>query len=217
MNVPWEGAICDNHYSVAGGNGKAMTLLWADGGLVDHKSLRLQYGSTYRFDAGNVTVSVHDKKKSNSEPLALPGNDCGCAKKGPLLFTPEKVMGLEKKFYLKLSTGEKLNIKMCTDSKSFKFGKKKKKCKKLKKSHCDKWDKTSGKLVRNYCNDLCENCDNGRLSKRCQDDPEFLFEKKNSKLSCRELSKKKCDKKDKEKRLMREYCKEKCNFCQSDP
>jgi len=103
---------------------------------------------------------------------------------------------------------------ICVNEKDFKL--KKKSCSRLKKSKCKKWDPKSGKLVRNYCRLLCQNCTDGKNSMRCKDDKKFRFLLKvsNEELSCKELKKNKCNKKDKKKRMMREYCKNKCDFCE---
>eukprot|EP00588_Corethron_pennatum_P009143 CAMPEP_0194271102 /NCGR_PEP_ID=MMETSP0169-20130528/4980_1 /TAXON_ID=218684 /ORGANISM="Corethron pennatum, Strain L29A3" /LENGTH=161 /DNA_ID=CAMNT_0039013379 /DNA_START=1 /DNA_END=487 /DNA_ORIENTATION=- len=132
-----------------------MELRWADDTAVNHAALRLQYGTTYRFDVGgDETVSVHRTKKVNDPSIALPGNQCGCASRGPLLFTPEPEMGLEKNRVILRSskngesTGGKLILKMCTDSTKFTLliGTEKKSCKDLGKMHCDMKDRKSLKL-----------------------------------------------------------------------
>jgi len=108
---------------------------------------------------------------------------------------------------------------MCVDSPKFTLtvGKQKKKCEDLTKDHCGMKDKKSLKIVRNYCNVLCDNCGNGRLSLRCRDDPDFTFVKgkKNWTWGCdnKKLKVKFCKNKDKKKNRMREHCKDKCNFC----
>mmetsp|Transcript_21670 Transcript_21670/g.43482 ORF Transcript_21670/g.43482 Transcript_21670/m.43482 type:complete len:1080 (+) Transcript_21670:120-3359(+) len=241
-NVAWAGAMCDNHYAVdghggrqrrrpsdgdgrGGGRGPEMELRWADGTIVNHAALRLQYGTTYRFDVGvDETVSVYRNKNAKS-PIKLPGNMCGCASKGPLLFTPEPKLKLRKnQVVLRSSSGRQLSLKMCVDSPKFTLtvGKQKKTCQDLTKDHCDMKDKKSLKIVRNYCNVLCDNCGNGRLSLRCRDDPDFKFVRTNvngeKKFLCdnKKLKVSFCKKKDKKKNRMREHCKDKCNFCKID-
>jgi len=98
----------------------------------------------------------------------------------------------------------------CIDEDDFVL--KTKTCSQLKKKKCDKWDKESGKLVRNYCRSLCKNCDDGK----CKNDKKFRFidPESGKKFTCRKLSRERCDEKDKRKRLMREYCRSKCDFCE---
>jgi len=143
--------------------------------------------------AGDTVIWKSDSLKSNFAGYRL------CA--GPVTDTASPTPG---------PTEEQ---RSCVDDTEFRL--KKKACSRLTTSKCNKWDPKSGRLVRNYCRWLCQNCTDGKHSRRCRDDKKFRFLVKGSdqEFSCQQLKKNKCHKKDKRKRMMREYCKNTCNFC----
>jgi len=89
-NVQWRGYVCDNEFNVrvdpVTGD---ITLFEPDGvdpiGLED---IELKYGVTYRFTIQDDNmVSVHASGDVDAPAIPLPGNECGCARNGPLLLT----------------------------------------------------------------------------------------------------------------------------------
>jgi len=111
-------------------------------------------------------------------------------------------------------TETKSPVSQCVDNTNMKFkiGKKKYKCSKLKKKHCKRWDKKNGNLVSNYCLQLCDNCDK---SKRCKDDNKVKFIEKETKnkYKCKNLTEEFCDIRDHKKRLVSQFCRTMCSFC----
>mmetsp|Transcript_26338 Transcript_26338/g.60673 ORF Transcript_26338/g.60673 Transcript_26338/m.60673 type:complete len:240 (+) Transcript_26338:523-1242(+) len=103
----------------------------------------------------------------------------------------------------------------CEDNDKMKFnlkGGKKRKCSQLKKSECSKWDKKKGYLVSNYCLKLCDTCSD---PKKCKDFGGKLIEKETKdKFKCKDIDEEFCEDKDKKKRLVREFCRGLCNFCE---
>lgn len=108
-------------------------------------------------------------------------------------------------------------VNLCADNTKMKFkiDKKKLKCSKLKPKHCKRRDKKNGNLVLNYCLQLCNNCD---LAKRCQDDTKVKFIQKETKdkFKCVDLSEEHCNERDAKKRLVSQYCRNLCGFCDSE-
>mmetsp|Transcript_18058 Transcript_18058/g.36018 ORF Transcript_18058/g.36018 Transcript_18058/m.36018 type:complete len:1288 (+) Transcript_18058:253-4116(+) len=117
-NVQWEGFTCDNHFVVDVTWSGGVRLLSSNGTVVDLEDLRLQYLVTYRFTVqGDADLSVH--RTGEELPLSLPGNDCGCAEKGPLLFTPTPELRLGEHVYLWASGGDMLRLQLgsiCVDA-----------------------------------------------------------------------------------------------------
>merc|ERR1740139_853786 len=102
----------------------------------------------------------------------------------------------------------------CNDDPNFKFdGKKKKKCEPwaISNYRCNSSDK-KGRLVKNYCHKSCDNC----TPKRCKDDKKYSFNGTGkTKHTCANLTKKQCNKLDKNNKRVREYCRGKCKWCEN--
>eukprot|EP00568_Trieres_chinensis_P005164 CAMPEP_0183300414 /NCGR_PEP_ID=MMETSP0160_2-20130417/6849_1 /TAXON_ID=2839 ORGANISM="Odontella Sinensis, Strain Grunow 1884" /NCGR_SAMPLE_ID=MMETSP0160_2 /ASSEMBLY_ACC=CAM_ASM_000250 /LENGTH=986 /DNA_ID=CAMNT_0025462829 /DNA_START=130 /DNA_END=3090 /DNA_ORIENTATION=- len=102
-NVQWRGYTCDNEFML---DTTTRTLKAVNGSSVDMTSLRLIRGVTYRITAvGNGVVSIHGESGGGiGSTISIPGNDCNCASKGPLLipidrYSPSVVL-------LKIENGE---------------------------------------------------------------------------------------------------------------
>jgi len=80
--------------------------------------------------------------------------------------------------------------------------------KKKRKRRCGSWDKRTGRHVKNHCPKTCDHC-----TGMCLNNSEAEFNIKKKKFTCDTVPKKKCTKKTKEKKLVREICRQKCNFC----
>jgi hypothetical protein len=103
----------------------------------------------------------------------------------------------------------------CNDSSTFRLTVNgvKKSCSQLKKWQCKKWDRPTGRLVKNYCVNLCDMCDNPR---RCKNDWVSLIDPESLQaFTCGEIPSSYCWALDKKRRRVREFCRGKCKFCQS--
>ena len=89
-NVQWRGYVCDNEFIVrvdpVTGD---ITLFEPDGkDPVDLEDIELKHGVTYRFTIlDDIMVSVHASPDVGAPAIPQPGNECGCARNGPLLLT----------------------------------------------------------------------------------------------------------------------------------
>ena len=73
--------------------------------------LELKWAVTYRFTIeGTDTISVHASDRSNAPALSLSGNDCGCARDGPLLVTPGKDIWGNKLFFRRKVVGRNSSL-----------------------------------------------------------------------------------------------------------
>ena len=111
-NVQWRGYVCDNEFIVrvdpVTGD---ITLFESDGkDSVDLEDIELKHGVTYRFTIlDDVMVSVHASPDVGAPAIPQPGNECGCARNGPLLLTiDDETPGpvyLRSKVYLRSNAG----------------------------------------------------------------------------------------------------------------
>ena len=95
-NVHWRGYTCDNEFVVRRPNTDFVSLELTDSTVVDPRSVVLRRGVTYRFTIESEhTVTALDAESKGRLPME--GNDCSCARYGPLLlriddYTPSVIL-----------------------------------------------------------------------------------------------------------------------------
>jgi len=111
-NVQWDGYICDNEFIVLVDDlTNTIKLQNADGKDIDTTSLILSNEITYRFTIRSpVQISLHDSEEFGTPAISLPGNECGCATKGPLLVTLSNYV--KESVFLHSETGAVLKIQL---------------------------------------------------------------------------------------------------------
>jgi len=126
QNVQWEGYTCDNQFSLNSAN---MKLYNSSQVQILPQSLKLDPDVTYRIDTlgkKKVYLSRYTEKK---KALSFPGNACGCAKRGPLIFKPSDLKQKPHNIYIRSAKKKivKLFIDFVCKDRTLKFKKDKKK------------------------------------------------------------------------------------------
>ena len=112
-NVQWRGFVCDNEYIVRTDEVTKEIGFYEPGSTerLGISDLELKWAVTYRFTIeGTDTISVHASDRSNAPALSLSGNDCGCARDGPLLVTPGKDIWGNKLFFRRKVVGRNSSL-----------------------------------------------------------------------------------------------------------
>jgi len=158
QNVQWAGYTCDNQFRV---NTNSMKFYNASNVRIRPNSLKLNPDVTYRFDISGKKEAYLSVSPTKKRPLSLPGNPCGCAKKGAILFRPSDLYWKPRRVFIRTTAKKRIRLNIafeCKDGDLAYNNDEEKDCKWVNEDPdrseklCRDW------RVKNTCEETCGKC-----------------------------------------------------------